>query len=46
VAFDYRRDSDRLVLDPDQQRAIKRAKALREKGLRLRAIRDDLVVRI
>jgi hypothetical protein len=34
-----------LVPDPAQQRAIKRAKQLHARGLRLRAIRDDLAKR-
>jgi hypothetical protein len=45
VAFGYRRDGERLVPDPAQQRAIKRVKALRARGLSLRAIRDELAKR-
>jgi hypothetical protein len=45
VAFGYRRDGGRLVPDAAQQRAIKRVRALHEKGPSLRAIRDDLAKR-
>jgi DNA invertase Pin-like site-specific DNA recombinase len=45
MTFGYRRDGDRLVPDPAQQRAIKRAKLLHAQGLSLRAIRDDLAKR-
>jgi len=42
VPFGWRRDGDVLVPSPDEQAAIKRMRALRAKGLSLRAIRDRL----